>query len=365
MMGNFIKRLRHRLTRKRTLGEYSLLVISVLISLWILELFLLFINYPYLGCQEGAKIPNEGEFGHFDKQAGWGYNSSVSYYRGNLSYHFNEEGIRVDFPQEGIDFSRPRILFIGCSITFGQELEYKDTFAAKIGRLLGGKFEIVNLGVQGYGTDQSLVRLQQYINRIKPSVVVYTFIPDHINRNINHDRRQHSECSSFPGTKPLFGIKKDALVQKRKPVEIYQYDQLKMRLVLRHTFDQLREKISRKTKEDEKLTEKLIQEIENVSRKAGAINYHIYYDNHYDLFDNWNDRFVKEFFEDQGLKVLPFLNFTSDPEGDYYVPSSDYHPNSKLTTMIAEAFVKKFGQEILQIIKPEKLPGVGRESFPI
>jgi len=154
-------------------------------------------------------------------------------------------------------------------------------------------------------------------------------------------------------------------VQKRKPVEIYQYDQLKMRLVLRHTFDQLREKISRKTKEDEKLTEKLIQEIENVSRKAGAINYHIYYDNHYDLFDNWNDRFVKEFFEDQGLKVLPFLNFTSDPEGDYYVPSSDYHPNSKLTTMIAEAFVKKFGQEILQIIKPEKLPGVGRESFPI
>lgn len=68
------------------------------------------------------------------------------------------------------------------------------------------KYQVVNLGVQGYGTDQSLLRLRQLIDRFNARVVVYTYIHEHLQRNCNIDRRLFAPDATFLGTKPMFGL---------------------------------------------------------------------------------------------------------------------------------------------------------------
>jgi len=69
----------------------------------------------------------------------------VSYYRDSVVYHFDKYGFRSIHPLKDIDFSKPRILFIGDSVTFGYGLNYEDTYATKIGKLFKDKYEIINI----------------------------------------------------------------------------------------------------------------------------------------------------------------------------------------------------------------------------
>lgn len=69
------------------------------------------------------------------------------------------------------------ILILGDSFAFGSNVEASDTIAAQLEGKLGPKFNVINMGVSGYGPDQSLVQLKELAGKLSPETVVLTLFP--------------------------------------------------------------------------------------------------------------------------------------------------------------------------------------------
>jgi hypothetical protein len=69
---------------------------------------------------------------------------------------------------------RTRILMLGDSIAFGPRVADGETFSALL-ESRSGSFDVVNLAVEGYGTDQELLRLEHEGLRYHPDVVILNF----------------------------------------------------------------------------------------------------------------------------------------------------------------------------------------------
>lgn len=69
---------------------------------------------------------------------------------------------------------RPRLLFLGDSFVWGFDVEASERFTDK---LQGNhpEWNVFNLGVSGYGTDQEYLLLQRYFDRLRPQVVFLVF----------------------------------------------------------------------------------------------------------------------------------------------------------------------------------------------
>lgn len=67
---------------------------------------------------------------------------------------------------------RPRLVLLGDSVAFGYGVADDDTFAA---RLETRGYEVVNLAVPGYGTDQELLRFERVGAAYRPDVVLLHF----------------------------------------------------------------------------------------------------------------------------------------------------------------------------------------------
>ncbi len=217
-------------------------------------------------------IPNENSFARFDPELGWSYipNASTVLKTGNMErpVYFDINGIRVPHENFQLDRAKPSILFIGCSFTMGHGLSYEESFVGKFGDLKEVRYQVVNLGVQGYGSDQALLALKRYLPRFNTKVVVYSFIEDHILRNGNYDRRMLVPTARFLGTKPQFGLNNsNKIYLARKPllykdyINSYLFDFLEMRvgslLGIIPPFQ-------------EELTKAIIQEMKEYSNEHGA-----------------------------------------------------------------------------------------------
>jgi hypothetical protein len=69
---------------------------------------------------------------------------------------------------------KPRILFVGDSFVWGNDVEAGERFTDRLRERLPA-YEIVNAGVSGYGTDQQYLWLKRLWDRIEPAVVVLMF----------------------------------------------------------------------------------------------------------------------------------------------------------------------------------------------
>jgi hypothetical protein len=121
------------------------------------------------------------------------------------------------------------VLFVGDSYTFGHGLPYEEAFEGLLESMPDFPYQVVNLGVQGYGTDQALLLLKKYIKRFNTKAVVYTYIDEAIVRNANYDRRILYRYLRILGTKPLFALRRDGTVYlEKKPIryEDYHYSRL-------------------------------------------------------------------------------------------------------------------------------------------
>lgn len=76
-----------------------------------------------------------------------------------------------------------RILVLGDSFTFGEEVSDDETYSYQLGAMLPG-VEVLNLGVHGYGHDQMLIYLQEEGVKYQPDVVILGFIADDMERNL-------------------------------------------------------------------------------------------------------------------------------------------------------------------------------------
>ena len=195
-------------TNRKLLFAITGMVLSGSFALVAVELSFLVLHFPF----SGSWTPSENALARFDDELGWSYlpNKTESQEFGtdahSIEMQFDERGIRVADRQSPLDPGTPSALFVGGSFTMGHGLEFQDTFIGQLQAIPAFPLQVVNLGFQGFGTDQSLLQLKRHIDTFDTKVVVYTFIYDHTRRNANHDRRLLFPKGRFLGTKPLLGI---------------------------------------------------------------------------------------------------------------------------------------------------------------
>ena len=169
--------------------------------------------------------PSENALARFDPKLGWSYVPDSSHVqsfgraRRPVPIHFDSIGARVARPDLSRD-DRPTLIFVGGSYTMGHGVTHEETFAGRLEAAL--PVQVVNLGVQAYGTDQSLLRLEDQIDRFNVAAVIYTFIESHVLRNANDDRRLLIPGGTFLGTKPVFGLRADGSLYLQKQAARYE-----------------------------------------------------------------------------------------------------------------------------------------------
>lgn len=157
--------------------------------------------------------PSESALARFDAELGWTYvpdHSAVQRFGSAerpVAMHFDAIGARVRAPGVVRDPAAPTLLLVGCSTTMGHGLPYEETFAGRLEDTPGFPYQVVNLGVQAYGTDQALLMLKRQFDRFDTRAVVYGFVGAHVRRNANADRRLLFPRARFVGTKPLFALR--------------------------------------------------------------------------------------------------------------------------------------------------------------
>ncbi len=146
----------------------------------------------------------------YDKELGWSPIPDLTLqFEGSRSIHVsnNKNGFRdIDHGKK----LKKRIAFLGDSFVWGYDVESEDRFTNKLQKQLPG-WEIFNLGISGYGSDQEYLLLQKWFDNIKPDVVICCFT-----LNDWQDNRANSRYGGY--FKPYFEYDNFKLIKKGVPV---------------------------------------------------------------------------------------------------------------------------------------------------
>jgi hypothetical protein len=78
----------------------------------------------------------------------------------DVIYTIDQHGLRVSPPERAASGRRGCVLFLGCSVTFGEGVEDDQTMPWQVGVKTDGRFAIRNLAYQGWGPHQMLSALE-------------------------------------------------------------------------------------------------------------------------------------------------------------------------------------------------------------
>jgi hypothetical protein len=166
----------------------------------------------------------------------------------------------------------PRIVVLGDSFTFGEEVGDEETYSRRLEVLLPG-VEVPNLGVHGYGHDQMLLYLREEGVRYRPDVVLLGFIREDMDRNLLRFR-------DF--AKPYFVLEDGRLVLRGTPVaapeEVLRSELLRSRTsdVLTMLGQRLRRRSGAEQEAKLRLTRAILDAMRETIESAGARALYVY-----------------------------------------------------------------------------------------
>jgi len=172
---------------KKNIPNLLLLILALSASLFLFEI----LAGRYVKANKIAEklnylrkgILNKGSrgIGAFDKDLGWGFNPGSQERRRStdfdVKYSINSKGNRDKEIQEEKPPEIFRIIASGESMVFGDGINYGKRFSEVIENSLAD-VEVVNMGVWGYGADQSLLQLKRDGFQFHPDVVALFAIND-------------------------------------------------------------------------------------------------------------------------------------------------------------------------------------------
>jgi hypothetical protein len=166
-------------------------------------------------------------FDRYDPTTGWRPQHGLRDVRvfGGKTLNTNSRGFRgmAEYAL-GKQANKTRILVLGDSFTFGEDVSDTETYPHDLQELMPSA-EVINMGVHGYGHDQMLLLLKEEGPRYEPSIVMLGFVEHDIERNATGVRDY---------AKPRFVVDGGALVLVGSPVprpdEIVQWDWARPRL---------------------------------------------------------------------------------------------------------------------------------------
>jgi hypothetical protein len=191
---------------RNTLLNLTLLVASVVFTSLFLEIALRISGFSYPSLHRpddrlGLRLRENAE--------GW------SRLEGGAFVKINSAGFRDRERQVVKPSGVFRIAVLGDSYTDGLQVDLDKTFPALLEQRLnacnvfgGITLEVLNFGVDGYGTAQELLTYRHFAARYSPDVVLLAFFAENDVRNNSHDLEPEK-------LRPFFLIKGDALVEDR------------------------------------------------------------------------------------------------------------------------------------------------------
>jgi hypothetical protein len=331
------KRRRFFPSRRQALFAPAAVLLAALLVLGTAEVALRLLDYPF----RTKWVPSENALAQFDPELGWAYipNRSVTQRFGSygrpIEMHFNDIGSRVGEPGLRFDPARPTVVFVGDSYTFGHGVTYEESFVGQFERYSGLPYQVVNLGVQGYGTDQSLLSLRRHIEDFDTKVVVYTFLLDHVKRNDNADRRLIFPGAKFLGTKPRFALKRDGRLEEvEKPRRYEEMSQLHLWQLLQLAWVKFGPSPSME------LTRALVRDMKDYVESQGATFILVLWTNRHSLPPG---QLSGELFPGIHLNVID-TGAGAPAEWDSYHIPGEYHPDARAHARIARLLVEKFAE---------------------
>jgi hypothetical protein len=125
-------------------------------------------------------------YDQYDERLGWSLRPNLRELRcdGQPAVTTNSRGLRDsrEIPYAKRPGTR-RIVVLGDSFTFGQNVEQDQAWPACLQQSLPG-WEVLNLAVHGYGTDQQCLMLQAEGTKYQPDIVVLGFFVENAFRNV-------------------------------------------------------------------------------------------------------------------------------------------------------------------------------------
>lgn len=201
--------------------------------------------------------PDIKELPVFDKKI---LNSNSKGLRGKTEYSYERAA------------GKQRIVVLGDSFTFGEEVSDDETYAHDLQASLPGT-EVLNSGVQGYGHDQMLMYLKEEGVKYHPDVVILGFAYLDIYRNIE---------SFFAYAKPRFELASEGLQLTNVPVptpehflaeEPFRPKALDLMVIL---CEKLRWSLGTNEVEAREVTKMLLDQIAATTRSIGATPVFVY-----------------------------------------------------------------------------------------
>ena len=123
----------------------------------------------------------------FDPELGWfpepGSERTMT---GSRSFHVQHNSRGFRDPEPGPK-TRPRLAVLGDSYVWGFDAEAEERFTTRLQERMPG-WEVLNLGVSGYGTDQALLLLEEHIDFYEPDVVFLVFTEQNDRIDNTHNR---------------------------------------------------------------------------------------------------------------------------------------------------------------------------------
>lgn len=190
---------------KGLLINILMLFVTCLICIIMIEVFIR-IFYPQ------TLVP----FAGYDRILGWGNVPSTSAVQSNKDYkvivNINSKGMR----DKEYSYEKPkgvlRILVLGDSFTWGAGVENNETFSKFLENILDTNVEVINAGVNGYGTDQEYLFLTTKGYKYRPDIVLLAFCLNDIENNM----LDFDGSSRIP--KPRFLLGEDSIRLTNVPV---------------------------------------------------------------------------------------------------------------------------------------------------
>jgi hypothetical protein len=155
-------------------GKLILLGISVVFSLAVAEIGLrLFFSEKFSDPPDERSLLYE-----YHERLGWAPpKNTTNLFKGasrTITVIHNSEGFRGPEP---VINSKPNVLFLGDSFVWGYDVEASERFTEKF-QAKHPEWNVYNLGVSGYGTDQEFMLLQQRFQEYMPRIVILILCTD-------------------------------------------------------------------------------------------------------------------------------------------------------------------------------------------
>ncbi|TAN45281.1 MAG: hypothetical protein EPN22_04630 [Nitrospirae bacterium] len=173
---------------------FSLLIIFSLLLLFLAAEIALRIYYKELKLQyfitRETSLLKSAYPAQFDAKLGYiprvGFDSTENFWGTKVT--IGDDGIRSNGGDPGPHRKNsPKILAVGDSFTFGDQVSNDETWPAYLERLTG--IPVLNGGVFGYALDQIVIRAGMLTEKYRPEILLISFIPDDITRSELANRR--------------------------------------------------------------------------------------------------------------------------------------------------------------------------------